>query len=327
MAGVSRSVTLVLAYLIKHHGLGYDQAYSMVKSRRKIIHPNDGFIEQLRRFESQVRRQSPPKTRYESPSRRNESPTRFDSPSKRENLFSTSFLEGRLSNASPSKIYQSPSKRGYESPLKNYESPLKRYESPTKHSDVYERAGLSSTEQPNPENRLLKDYMNEARTSTVLNTQASRSFLNTTTLFSKHTSSSAAHYRGKSEVENKRHVGDEDIDKKIADIRKKYADMSENIRENMRGRITEDDTAMLSSYKMTAGLNATTTGAALRKMKSINYDQQFIQQPPTDFTGAPSGYIKTHIDNFMPETSGVRLALRRQTTMFERTNMTGVYPP
>lgn len=78
---------------------------------------------------------------------------------------------------------------------------------------------------------------------------------------------------------------------------------------------------------MTAGLNATTTGPALRKMKSINYEQQFIQQPPTDFTGAPTGYIKSHIDNFMPEASGVRMALRRQTTMYERTNMTGAYPP
>lgn len=57
MAGISRSVTLVIAYLIKCHGLPYDTAYSMVKSRRKIvryyftqIHPNDGFIDQLKKY-------------------------------------------------------------------------------------------------------------------------------------------------------------------------------------------------------------------------------------------------------------------------------------
>lgn len=58
MAGVSRSVSLVLAYLIKHKDMRYEEAYSHVKSRRKIvhssiiqIHPNDGFIDQLKKYE------------------------------------------------------------------------------------------------------------------------------------------------------------------------------------------------------------------------------------------------------------------------------------
>lgn len=51
LAGVSRSVSLVLAYLIKHRGMSYREAYELIKGRRKIIHPNDGFIEQLKRFE------------------------------------------------------------------------------------------------------------------------------------------------------------------------------------------------------------------------------------------------------------------------------------
>lgn len=37
MAGVSRSVALVLAFLIKKKGMNYDQAYSMVKGRRRIV--------------------------------------------------------------------------------------------------------------------------------------------------------------------------------------------------------------------------------------------------------------------------------------------------
>lgn len=51
MAGVSRSVSLVISYLIKHRGYPYQRAYDLVKSRRRIIHPNDGFIHQLRMFE------------------------------------------------------------------------------------------------------------------------------------------------------------------------------------------------------------------------------------------------------------------------------------
>jgi protein-tyrosine phosphatase len=57
MAGISRSVTLVLAYLIKCKGMDYHTAFNHVKSRRKIvpldviqINPNDGFIQQLKSF-------------------------------------------------------------------------------------------------------------------------------------------------------------------------------------------------------------------------------------------------------------------------------------
>jgi protein-tyrosine phosphatase len=54
LAGVSRSVSLVLAYLIKHRGMTYRDAYDLIKGRRRIIHPNDGFIEQLKRFEREL---------------------------------------------------------------------------------------------------------------------------------------------------------------------------------------------------------------------------------------------------------------------------------
>jgi protein-tyrosine phosphatase len=37
LAGVSRSVCLVLAYFIKHYGLSYEEAYGLVKSRRGIV--------------------------------------------------------------------------------------------------------------------------------------------------------------------------------------------------------------------------------------------------------------------------------------------------
>ena len=37
MAGVSRSVTLVLAYLMKHHQMSLREAISTIRKRRKIV--------------------------------------------------------------------------------------------------------------------------------------------------------------------------------------------------------------------------------------------------------------------------------------------------
>jgi len=37
LAGVSRSVSLVIAYFIKHCGWSYNEAYSLVKSKRSIV--------------------------------------------------------------------------------------------------------------------------------------------------------------------------------------------------------------------------------------------------------------------------------------------------
>lgn len=37
IAGVSRSVSMVLAYFIKEHGMHYEDAYRLVKSKRKIV--------------------------------------------------------------------------------------------------------------------------------------------------------------------------------------------------------------------------------------------------------------------------------------------------
>lgn len=38
IAGVSRSVSMVIAYLIREHKLNYDEAYHLVKSKRKIVY-------------------------------------------------------------------------------------------------------------------------------------------------------------------------------------------------------------------------------------------------------------------------------------------------
>jgi len=49
-AGISRSATLVIAYLIKHQKMNLKDAYLHVKSKRPQIGPNKGFIQQLMDF-------------------------------------------------------------------------------------------------------------------------------------------------------------------------------------------------------------------------------------------------------------------------------------
>lgn len=53
-AGISRSVSLTLAYFLKHERMNLAAAHSLVKSKRYIANPNPGFMQQLRRFESML---------------------------------------------------------------------------------------------------------------------------------------------------------------------------------------------------------------------------------------------------------------------------------
>mmetsp|Transcript_22671 Transcript_22671/g.27774 ORF Transcript_22671/g.27774 Transcript_22671/m.27774 type:complete len:185 (-) Transcript_22671:725-1279(-) len=53
-AGVSRSTSAVIAYLMSTEALSYDQAYSQVKEKRQATRPNDGFTEQLKLFEQKL---------------------------------------------------------------------------------------------------------------------------------------------------------------------------------------------------------------------------------------------------------------------------------
>jgi protein-tyrosine phosphatase len=42
--GVSRSAAIVVAYLMKEHRKSLPEALDFLKSKRKIIHPNGGFL-------------------------------------------------------------------------------------------------------------------------------------------------------------------------------------------------------------------------------------------------------------------------------------------
>lgn len=49
--GVSRSTSIVLGYLMLKKGMGLQEAYDMVKSKRKQAGPNTNFRKQLEKFE------------------------------------------------------------------------------------------------------------------------------------------------------------------------------------------------------------------------------------------------------------------------------------
>ncbi|XP_062867339.1 dual specificity protein phosphatase 4 [Trichomycterus rosablanca] len=53
-AGISRSATICLAYLMKKKRVRLDEAFEFVRQRRSIISPNFSFMGQLLQFESQV---------------------------------------------------------------------------------------------------------------------------------------------------------------------------------------------------------------------------------------------------------------------------------
>ncbi|PAV83362.1 hypothetical protein WR25_16110 [Diploscapter pachys] len=55
VAGVSRSASLVIVYLIKHERMTLRQAYHYVKSARPVIKPNIGFWKQMVDYEKHLR--------------------------------------------------------------------------------------------------------------------------------------------------------------------------------------------------------------------------------------------------------------------------------
>ena len=52
-AGVSRSASIVIAYIMWDKKMSFEEAFEFVKSKRKIG-PNNGFIEQLKLFEKEL---------------------------------------------------------------------------------------------------------------------------------------------------------------------------------------------------------------------------------------------------------------------------------
>lgn len=55
--GVSRSATLVIAYIMKYEGKTFKESFLQVQSGRYFISPNEGFVAQLRQFEEELKAQ------------------------------------------------------------------------------------------------------------------------------------------------------------------------------------------------------------------------------------------------------------------------------
>ncbi|EGG19976.1 hypothetical protein DFA_07090 [Cavenderia fasciculata] len=55
-AGMSRSATVCIAYMMKKLGITYQDAYEILKEARDIIDPNDGFVKQLAEYEIELKR-------------------------------------------------------------------------------------------------------------------------------------------------------------------------------------------------------------------------------------------------------------------------------
>ncbi|KAK4309430.1 hypothetical protein Pmani_018927 [Petrolisthes manimaculis] len=50
IAGISRSTTIIAAYLIKHHNMNPNEAVTFIKEKRPFVNPNSGFIHQLHEY-------------------------------------------------------------------------------------------------------------------------------------------------------------------------------------------------------------------------------------------------------------------------------------
>ena len=53
-AGISRSSTVALAYVIETERIPLEQAYDRLKASRPAVQPNPGFMEQLAAFQEQL---------------------------------------------------------------------------------------------------------------------------------------------------------------------------------------------------------------------------------------------------------------------------------
>lgn len=53
-AGVSRSASIVIAYLMKKNKWTFKIAYEFVKKKRNVIFPNSGFVKQLKMLEKKI---------------------------------------------------------------------------------------------------------------------------------------------------------------------------------------------------------------------------------------------------------------------------------
>jgi len=55
-AGISRSSTVLSAYLMHSKGVSREEALEMIRANRAKCNPNSGFVEQLKQYENKLKR-------------------------------------------------------------------------------------------------------------------------------------------------------------------------------------------------------------------------------------------------------------------------------
>ncbi|XP_037538406.1 dual specificity phosphatase 28 [Nematolebias whitei] len=58
--GRSRSAAVCMAYLMKHRGMTLSEALQRLKTARRVVEPNLGFLSQLQRYEHELKRSRGP---------------------------------------------------------------------------------------------------------------------------------------------------------------------------------------------------------------------------------------------------------------------------
>ena len=53
-AGVSRSSTILIAYIMKYKEMKLDKVLELIRSKREKVNPNNGFIKQLKEYEKEI---------------------------------------------------------------------------------------------------------------------------------------------------------------------------------------------------------------------------------------------------------------------------------
>ena len=53
-AGISRSSTIIIAYIMKSQKMNLDKILDLMRSKREKVKPNDGFIEQLKEYQKEL---------------------------------------------------------------------------------------------------------------------------------------------------------------------------------------------------------------------------------------------------------------------------------
>lgn len=57
-AGISRSATICIAYLMHHKEIGLEEAFDFLKAKRAVISPNLNFMRQLTEYETELKKGS-----------------------------------------------------------------------------------------------------------------------------------------------------------------------------------------------------------------------------------------------------------------------------